>query len=114
MFRFVHIGFAFPGALKMRDLEPAFNALGGDWIRYSATNWIIWTDKPSNQIFYMIRAFLDNDDQVLIAPINVHELFGSLQPWIWNWMNSKLSSPAINTNPANALALASALRQSKP
>jgi hypothetical protein len=80
--KFIHVGFAFPGALKMRDLEPAFHSLGDDWIRYSATNWIVWTDKQAFEIFLIVRPFLDDQDQVLITPMNVHEAFGMLAPWI--------------------------------
>ena|SRR5262249_32285782 len=97
MYRFVHVGFAFPGALKMRDLEPAFHAMGDDWVRYSATSWIIWTEKPTGTIFLRLRPYLDAEDQVLIVPVNMVEAFGSLSPWIWTWINSKFPRPVVET-----------------
>ena len=94
MYRFVHIGFAFPGVIKMRDLEPVMTTMG-DWIRYSATSWILWTDKTALQIFVTLQPHLDAQDQVLVAGINPQDTFGRLTPWIWNWMNSKRSMPSV-------------------
>jgi hypothetical protein len=112
--RFVHVGFAFPGAIKMRDLEPAFYAMGDDWIRYSITSWIVWTDKPAATIFVMLRPYLDAGDQVLIAPIDVKEAFGSLSPWIWNWINSKSPQPIVTHGLPVTNALANLLNPPKP
>jgi hypothetical protein len=78
----------------MRDLEPAMATIG-DWVRYSALSWIVWTDKPAGEIFATLRPYLDTQDQVLIIGVNMQDSFGSLTPWIWTWMNSKLAAPAI-------------------
>jgi hypothetical protein len=88
MHRFVHVGFAFPGAIKMRDLEPVMGTIG-DWVRYSALSWVVWTDMPPTDIFVRLRPFLDSDDQVLIAGLNLQDSFGNLSPWIWTWINNK-------------------------
>jgi hypothetical protein len=95
MHRFVHIGFAFPGAIKMRDLEPVMGTIG-DWVRYSPLSWIVWTDMPTGSIFARLRPYLDSQDQVLIAPLNLQDSFGSLSPWIWTWINSKTTAPTIS------------------
>jgi hypothetical protein len=79
----------------MLDLEPVFYSTGDDWIRYSATNWLIWTDKSTAALFVTLRPHLDKMDQVLIVPIDIDEPFGSLSPWVWNWINSKLPSSPI-------------------
>jgi hypothetical protein len=89
----------FPGAFKIRDLEPAFYSTGDDWIRYSITSWIIWTDKPVSEIYARIRPFLDPGDQILIVKLDMQDSFGTLSPWIWNWINSKAPS-IIDTGPA--------------
>ena len=83
MHNFLHVGFAFPGVPRMRDLEPAFYATGDDWIRYSATSWIIWTEKPTHVLLLMLRTYLDPNDQVLIVPIHAGNAAGFLAPWIW-------------------------------
>jgi hypothetical protein len=96
MFRFLHIGFSFPGVPKMRDLEPAIS-LVGDWIRYSALSWIVWTDKPVPEVYQIIARSLDTQDQVLIAALNISDSIGILSPWIWTWINSKTIQPSIQT-----------------
>jgi hypothetical protein len=100
MYRFIHVGFAFAGVPKIRDLEPAFFALGDDWVRYSALSWIVWTAKPTSELFVRLRPFIDVKDQMLIAPIVVEEAFGTLTPWIWTWMQSKDPHTAILTGRA--------------
>jgi hypothetical protein len=88
--RFVHVGFSFAGVPKMRDLEPVFSAIGDDWIRYSQNSWILWTDKSTPEIFWSIRPFIDANDQVMVASMVVDDIFGSMAPWVWNWMKSKM------------------------
>src|SRR5258708_39879880 len=103
MYRFVHVGFAFPRVPKMRDLETGFHALGDDWIRYSALSWILWTEKSTPDLFVRLRPFLDRDDQVLIVPLNIMEAFGTLSPWIWHWINSKAPETTISGKPVEDL-----------
>lgn len=91
--RFLHVGFAFRGKPRILDLEPAFNSLGSDWVRYSSHAWIVWTDLTSANVFHHLQLFIDRDDQLLVAPIIVSESFGILTPWIWGWMASK--DPAV-------------------
>ncbi len=94
MYRFLHIGFAFPGVPKMRDLEPVMSTIG-DWVRYSALSWIVWTDKPPGEVFAAIYRHLDPQDNVLIAKIDTLDSFGRVQPWVWQWINSKTSQPTV-------------------
>jgi hypothetical protein len=97
MHRFIHVGFAFERALKMRDLEPVFLSTGDDWIRYSAVCWIIWTDKSTHYLFNLLRQHIDERDQILIAPIQPGEVIGRLSPWIWNWFNTKSPQTPFDT-----------------
>jgi hypothetical protein len=94
MFRFMHIGFHFAGVPKVRDLEPPMTVVG-DWIRYSALSWIVWTDKSAADIYLALRGSFDKDDQVLIAKLEMTDCIGSLSPWIWTWINSKV--PGVRT-----------------
>jgi hypothetical protein len=83
MYRFLHIGLTFPGVPKMRDLEPVMTTIG-DWVRYSAVSWIVWTDKPVANVFATIRQHLDPYDQVFIVKIDTLDSFGNVGPWFWN------------------------------
>jgi hypothetical protein len=90
MYRFIHVSFAFHRAVKMRDLEPVFYALGDDWVRYAVNSWMVWTEKSPLHIMQVVKPFLDDKDQILVAPINLTDgAVGFLEPWIWNWINSK-------------------------
>ncbi len=103
--KFVHVGFAFAGVPKMRDLELPMG-MSGDWIRYSALGWILWTDKSAIEIYYKLTPFLDQGDSFYVTPIDPAHSFGRMPQWVWDWMNSKPSSATIATGqPAeNALA----------
>jgi len=109
--RFVHVGFAFPGAVKMRDLEPVFTTIG-DWVRYSPLSWIVWTDHDAASIFLQLLPFLDSADQVLIAKIEPSDAIGRLTPWIWTWMHAKQASVSA-TDPMQQ-ALVRQLLETKP
>jgi hypothetical protein len=104
MNRFVHIGFAFHGVPKILDLEPVITTVG-DWIRYSALSWIVWTDKPVGEIYFTLRRYLDAQDQVLVVKLDMLDSFGTLSPWIWEWINSKTGSTTVVTGRALEEAL---------
>jgi len=106
MHRLMHISFHFPGVPKVRDLEPVISAIGDDWIRYSVTSWILWTDKPAIEIYNRIRPHLDKDDQVLIIKMEMGEGFGWLSPWIWTWINSKVPGMVTTGEDLDKLLLA--------
>lgn len=104
MSRFIHIGFAFPGAAKTKVLEPVVSQ-AGDWIRYSASAWIVWTDKNPDQIYNLLAPHLTTHEQVLIAYLDLPSGYQGWMPkWVWDWISGKL-------NPLNlgAFGLPSAL-----
>jgi hypothetical protein len=105
MHRFVLVSFMFPGVPKIRDLEPAFNIAGDDWIRISGTTWLLWTAKPATEIYQIMSVYVDSQDNILITRIDQVDSFGRLPPWIWDWLNSKI--PALyktGSDASNALA----------
>jgi hypothetical protein len=92
----------FPGVPKMRDLEPVFNATGDDWIRISATNWLIWTDKPTGQLLGQLLPYLDQQDNVLVAAVSENDFFGRQPTWVWEWLRDK-GTVVTGTDPNTAL-----------
>lgn len=89
MNQFIHVGFAFPGVPKVLDLEPIITSVCDDWIRYSMTNWILWTSRDAKAIYSEIHQHVDTNDQLLVIPIEPNFCAGRLSPWIWDWINSK-------------------------
>src|SRR6185437_16433127 len=73
---------------KNRELEATFTAIGDDWIRYSSTNWILWTSKPLQHVSVLLQPHLAPSDQMLIAELG-DGYFGIVSPWIWEWIRSK-------------------------
>ena len=86
--KFLHVGFNFAGPLKIKELEPAFSSVG-DWLRYSSSCWIIWTERSAQDVFSALKPYLVNDDQFLIVEINMYERNGWLPEWVWGWMNAR-------------------------
>ena len=88
MARMILVSFIFPGVPKIKDLEPAFD-YAGDWIRYSSNAWLIWTDKTTSQVHFIVEPFLDADDKILVAEILTREMSAYLPKWVLDWIASK-------------------------
>ena len=101
--KFVHIGCMFQLIPKTQQLDATFNAVGDDWIRYAANNWIVWTPRSVTDWYTLVKPNLDAEDMLLIAVMNLHERYGWLPQWVWEWMEKRLKNDA--TSVADILAL---------
>lgn len=99
----IHVGFAFPGVPKMRDLEPIMSAIADDWIRYSSTNWILWTSRTAPEILNVIFTNIDPQDNVLVSPFDAKGCIGRLPQWAWTWLNTKGAEISTGSAVYNAL-----------
>lgn len=94
-----HINFMFPGVPKVLDLEPHFNGLG-DWVRYSQTGWLLWTDKSARDLLHVLSEVIDPPDMLVISLMPQDGGFAAvLQPWMWNWIKTKMSVVTADDNP---------------
>jgi hypothetical protein len=90
MNRFLHIGFTFnEGLPKVQELEPLFNALAPDWIRYSPNCWIVWTARPASDFMYALKNVVGQTDSFLIVKIDMSDRNGWQPLWVWEWMDKK-------------------------
>jgi hypothetical protein len=89
MDRFLHIGFTWSGVPKTAELEPLFDALSKDWLRYSPTSWIVWTDRPASDFLYALKPKMGAEDLVLIVGISMSDRNGWQPKWIWEWIDRK-------------------------
>ena len=104
--KFIHVGFAFPGVPKMRDLEGAMTQASIDWVRYSRSNWLLWTDRTPAGVIAVISTHIDTNDQVLAVELDINTRFGRLTPWIWQWIDSKgVTSPTVTVDQNELLRL---------
>ena len=92
--RFIHIGFNFQGPVLTTVLEPAMSGLG-DWIRYSASSWIVWTDYQPQVIADYIRGHIGLNDQYLIVALDMSAHQGWMPKWVWDWINGKVRSQSL-------------------
>jgi hypothetical protein len=88
--RIYQISFVFGGVPKVRDLEQAFADHDDDWARVAPTLWLLWSPKNTNEIYYRLRPLLDAADLFLVSEIAHRSISGSMPPWVWNWINSKV------------------------
>lgn len=84
---FLHVGLTFAGTPRVRDLEPLIQTLCNDWVRYSANNWIIWSNRTPVDVADALRAYLDEQDLILVVRLDTHGVAGFLPQWIWDWIN---------------------------
>ena len=77
-----------------------------DWIRYSITNWILWTDKATGQVIAVINNHIDAGDGVFAVDIDIETRFGRLSPWVWDWIDSKVQTgPTVEFDQNDLLRL---------
>jgi hypothetical protein len=94
--RFLHVGFVFSVPLDLNrtlQIDNVMRTFGDDWVRYSATNWIVWTDKSADEIFQRIKPYIFGQEQVLVAAIDMNDRSGWLTPVLWQWMDAKPREP---------------------
>ena len=74
--------------IKTEGLEPVFSGLG-DWLRFSAHSWLVFTEHPAQVIYEQLRTHMHTEDSVLIVEVNPGNHFGWEPKWIWDWLNAK-------------------------
>lgn len=93
--KFLHIGFVFTGPPRVKDLEPVFDASGDDWMRYSASNWIVWTERSAAQWYSIISPHIALSEQVLIIGVDMNERYGWLTRSLWDWMDVRRGTSRV-------------------
>ena len=90
MDRFLHISFTFnEGLPKVQELEPMFNLLAPDWMRYAFNCWIVWTSRPASDFFYAIKPLIGASDSMLIVKLDMSDRNGWEPAWVWEWIDRK-------------------------
>jgi hypothetical protein len=91
-YRFVHCGlvFAIPAEQRYAAIDPVFDATGDDWVRYSYSSWLIWTEKSADHLFSLLQPFLYPAEQALVVGVDMTFRSGRMHPAIWEWMDLKL------------------------
>ncbi len=89
--QFLHVGFDWGNAPKLKQLEEIFNR-ASDWLRYAPNCWILWTGRSPNQWARRIRPLLDPGDHFFICKLDIDERQGWLPRWVWDWLRQDRQS----------------------
>ena len=118
MNRFLHISFTFNERLpKVQELEPMFNAIAPDWLRYSPNCWIVWTARPASDFLYALKPFIGQSDSMLIVKLDMADRNGWQPQWVWEWMDRKRqlgTPPSPSPPPTDLSSLLSSLAGENP
>lgn len=97
--RFLHIGINYLTPPNAETVARALDFYAPDWLRYSQNNWIVWTDKSAQQLTDFLRAYLPND-QYLVLPIDhTQNVQGWMSQMVWDWLNRPRDSGWIPPTP---------------
>lgn len=91
--RYLHVAFSFRTENKSLALEPVFNK-AIDWIRYTPTNWLLWTNRDAADWYRRVKPILDDGDHVFIAEVDLDQRAGWLPKSVWNWINEDRTADA--------------------
>jgi hypothetical protein len=94
---FVHLGMMFPNVPRTFYFDQILTSLHEDWLRYSATSWLLHTEKTPDDLALVLQPHLQQDEQMLIVVVDMGQRNGWLAQWIWAWIISRHNptSPAL-------------------
>lgn len=86
--RYVHIAINFGlGFPQTNALEPWVRMFADDWMRFTPTNWVVWTTKSNADIAATLRGALTLNDQFVLFEIHPMNRDGMHYEWVWAWLN---------------------------
>jgi hypothetical protein len=56
----------------------------------NTSQWFVWSDKTSSQIFQIVRTVLSPEEQCVVMAIHPEAAVGTAPQWIWEWLNDKM------------------------
>ena len=93
MKRYFHIAFGMVDAQRISTLEATFGKMSDDWLRYTGTCWITWTQYDATAWFHALQPHLKPGEYLLILELKPNQgaLQGMLPQWVWGWLNKPRS-----------------------
>jgi hypothetical protein len=73
-------------------VEPALTGVG-DWLRFDAWSWLIFSNATSNDISGAIRRVLHVDDSILVIKCDPFDYNGWAAQWVWDWISQRRNPP---------------------
>lgn len=72
-------------------VEDKLNYTSKDWIRFSNSQWFVWTSTPKAQLVSELRTIVLDDEQFAVMALMPEAADGFAKPWIWEWINDKMN-----------------------
>lgn len=70
-------------------LHEAIKNLGTTWARPCESYWLVRTSKNAEQVYDVLKAYIDQNDRLLVSRFDCTDKQGWLSKEIWNWINSE-------------------------
>jgi hypothetical protein len=92
-YSFFHIGLKPPpGTIFLvgiqKSLEAYLTSLNGDWFRYAAQNYVVWTNLDASELAQGIRGTNGLENlAMLITPFSPERANGFMPQEFWTWLN---------------------------
>lgn len=94
MHRYLHLGVA-ASEWHFKEVMEIIPMIASDWIFYSGSTWVLWTEHEAAFINGALRAKLGEKAMFLLLEIDLTKpVFGFMPGPIWDWLNT----PRIPTN----------------
>lgn len=89
MARFFNLGVAFArGVPRTAEIESsALDWIAPDWLRYTPTNWLLYSEKNAQQLSDLLHPYFPTD-HFLVLPVDVSlGVQGWMSQFVWDWIN---------------------------
>lgn len=77
-------------------LENLLTQNATDWIRFSGSQWYVWTQVPIKDLRNaMVGAIIVGEEQFIISSMETLAADGVSKRWIWDWLNDKMQRQLV-------------------
>jgi hypothetical protein len=83
--KYLHIGFS-GGTQPTQDAMDSLLRQSSDWLRYSPSAWIVYTNQSQNWWTDQLR-LIKAESKFLIFEISPATKWGWADKWIWEWLD---------------------------
>jgi|TARA_R100000365_G_C2719116_1_gene52158 hypothetical protein len=62
----------------------------GDWVRYNAQTWFLWTEWEVGPLSGLLRKHLMDEDSFIVFPFDPLNANGWSPNWVWAWFQARM------------------------
>jgi len=79
------------GIPKVEDVDRVLSiSVGDEWIRFSPTQWFVWTSKTTENLTQLLRGAVLPHNQCVVCALSLEAADGAAPEWVWKWLNDKM------------------------